>query len=122
MADPVDLNSLVQFPWFRRAVDPRTPTTKDNETVRTGSGEFNGKEILFPTIRMIDGQLTKLSFKDAAKIAIQNKDFITFDDPDSATEASKFISNFINKSRTPIGELNLEDFMKVRNIQRQIDG
>jgi hypothetical protein len=40
---------------LKRALDPNTPTTVAQETVKTASSEFNGKEILFPTIRLIDG-------------------------------------------------------------------
>ena len=45
--------------WIKRALDPNTPTTVAKETVKTASSEFNGKEILFPTIRLIDGKLKK---------------------------------------------------------------
>ena len=59
--------------WIKRALNPNTPTTVAKETVRTSSTEYNGKEILFPTIRLVDGELKKFSRKDAFRIAVQKK-------------------------------------------------
>ena len=64
--------------WQKRALDPDSPTTKDNETVRTTSSEYRGKEILYPTIRMIDGKLKKLSDEEAKQYALVNKDYKEF--------------------------------------------
>ena len=62
--------------WLTRALNPSTPNTKGNETVRTTSFEYEGKEILVPTIRMIDGKLTRLSSKDAFEEALKKKDYL----------------------------------------------
>ena len=85
--------------WIKRALNPNTPTTVAKETVRTMSTEFNGKEILFPKIRMIDGKLVKLSDKDAMEIAIEKKDFIEFNTRGEATAYSKGLSMMINIAR-----------------------
>jgi len=85
--------------WERRALNPNTPTTKDNETVRTSSSKHpkTGKEILFPMIRYLDGKLVKYgSEKEAKAEAIRRKDFIEFDSPDDATKYSKNLSNRID--------------------------
>ena len=67
------------YKWMERALDPNSPMTKDNESVRTASSEYRGKEILYPTIRMIDGELKKLSPKEAKQYALvhkENKEFV----------------------------------------------
>ena len=84
--------------WIKRALDPATPTTDAMETVRTGSAEFNGKEILFPTIRMIDGKLINLKDK-AMDVAIEKGDFIEFNTRGEATAFSKGLSNMIDMAR-----------------------
>ena len=85
--------------WIKRALNPNTPTTVARETVRTSSTEYNGKEILFPTIRLIDGKLKKFSRQDAFKIAVEKKDFISFNTPAEATAYSKGLSGMINMAR-----------------------
>ncbi len=82
--------------WMRRALNPNTPTTKSRETVRTASRKHNGKEILFPTIRMgRDGKLRKSGYKEA----VRRRDYMTFDSPAAATKFSKKLSRLIDKSR-----------------------
>jgi len=87
------------YEWQRRALDRNTPTTKDNETVRTTSSEYNGKEILYPTIRFIDGRLKKLNDKEAKQYALVNKDYLEFVSANQAEAWSKAFSNLINDSR-----------------------
>ena len=82
--------------WQKRALDPDSPTTKDNETVRTTSSEYRGKEILYPTIRMINGKLKKLSDKEAKQYALVKNDYIEFVSPNQAEAWSKSFSNLIN--------------------------
>ena len=84
--------------WIKRALDPSTPTTKAMETVRTGSSEYKGKEILFPTIRLIDGKLVNLG-KKAMDVAIEKGDFIEFDTPEEAEIFSKNLSKMIDNAR-----------------------
>ena len=82
--------------WMKRALNPKTPTTKNRETVRTGSSHHNGKEILFPTIRMgRDGKLRKSGYKEAVK----RRDYLTFDSPAAATKFSKQLSRMISHAR-----------------------
>jgi hypothetical protein len=95
--------------WIKRALDPNTPTTVAKETVKTASSEFNGKEILFPTIRLIDGKLKKFSLKDAFNIAIEKKDFISFNTPVEATAYSKGLSGMINVARGKNKSILLRD-------------
>ena len=85
--------------WINRALDPTTPTTEARETVKTRSSEVNGKEILYPTIRMIDGHLKKLGDRDALEIALEKKDYIEFNSPSDAKKFSIFLSNTINQRR-----------------------
>ena len=85
--------------WIKRALDLSTPSTIAKETVKTASSRFEDKEILFPTIRLVDGKLKKFSIKEAFDIAIQNNDFISFNTPDEATSYSKGLSGIINMKR-----------------------
>jgi hypothetical protein len=85
--------------WLTRALNPSTAMTSQSETVRTTSMEYNGKEILFPTIRMINGKLERFSPRAALALAIKNRDYIVYDTPDQATAGSKMISGLIAKAR-----------------------
>ena len=84
--------------WIKRALDPSTPTTEAMETVKTESREYQGKEILFPTIRMINGKLINLGEK-AMDYAIEKGDFITFNTPQEANAFSIGLSNMIDMAR-----------------------
>jgi|TARA_Y100000015_G_C2371322_1_gene80193 hypothetical protein len=86
--------------WLKRALNKSTQNTKDNETVRTTSFEYEGKEILVPTIRIIDGKLTRLSSKDAFEQALKKKDYLIFNTPSEATAMSKRISRMIGQARS----------------------
>ncbi len=55
---------------------------------------------LFPTIRMIDGKLTKLKPNDAYDMAVEKGDFIQFDSDAAATAFSKRLSNMIRNKRS----------------------
>ena len=85
--------------WINRALDPETPTTEANETVKTRSSEVNGQEILYPTIRMINGHLKKLGDREALEMALEKKDYIEFNSPNEAKNFSIFLSNTINQRR-----------------------
>lgn len=87
------------FKWQKRALDPNSPMTKNNESVRTMSTEHKGKEILFPTIRMIDGELKKLSPEEAKQYALVNNDYKEFVSPNQAEAWSKSFSNLIDSNR-----------------------
>tara|TARA_R100000329_G_scaffold92557_1_gene77234 strand:+ start:147 stop:455 length:309 start_codon:yes stop_codon:yes gene_type:complete len=90
--------------WLTRAMNPSTPTTEARETIRTMS--MDGK--LFPTIRMINGKLTRLSDRQAYDMAIEKGDFIQFDSDEQATEFSKKLSDMVadarNRKRSIIGK------------------
>ena len=83
--------------WARRADERTDFRTKDNESVRTASGEHNGKEILFPTIRMRGPGLEKMPFDKAKKEAIKRKDYIEFDTPKKADAWSKSFSRHVGR-------------------------
>ena len=83
---------------IKRALNPSTPTTEAMETVKTESREYQGKEILFPTIRMINGKLINLGEK-AMDYAIEKGDFITFNTPQEANAFSIGLSNMIDMAR-----------------------
>lgn len=85
--------------WLARAMDPKTPLYKGTSTIQTASSEFDGKEILYPTIRMIDGQLKKLSSREAFNEAIKKNDYLTYENAAQATQASKAISELIKERR-----------------------
>ena len=82
-----------------RALDTNSPMTEDNESVRTASSEYRGKEILYPTIRMINGELKKLSPKEAKQYALVLKDYKEFVSPNQASAWSKSFSNLIDSNR-----------------------
>ena len=81
--------------WMKRALDPNTPMTEAKETMQTTS--IDGR--LFPTVRMIDGKLKKLSVDDAYNMAMEKKDFIEFDTDEAATNFSKMLSKMFGKKR-----------------------
>ena len=86
--------------WVKRAYDKNTLTTKNNETVRTASTKYKGAEILFPTIRMIDGKLTKFdNITEAKQHALVKNDYLVFPSAVEATDFSKKFSKWIDKTR-----------------------
>ena len=97
-----ELNMPYDREWIKRALDPSTPTTEAMETVKTASEEYQGKEILFPTIRMINGKLINLEELGEGKAmdyAIEKGDFITFNTPEEATAFSTGLSSMIDLAR-----------------------
>ena len=50
--------TVMRLPWVERAMDPGSPVTHLNESMRTSSYEHEGQQILVPTIRQgEDGRL-----------------------------------------------------------------
>ena len=94
-----DINDLPA--WALRALDPDTPMTEARETVRTMSMDNR----LFPTIRMIDGKLTKLKPNDAYDMAVEKGDFIQFESDAAATAFSKRLSNMIRNKRSIMSQI-----------------
>jgi len=97
--------SGAQPAWLLRALDPSTSATEGNETVRTTSSDVDGTEILYPTIRLIDGVLTRLSPQEAFQKAMEMQDFIVTQGVEDATRLSKRISSLIDISRNKEGLL-----------------
>ena len=94
----VDKNKYTDVAWFKRAVNKNTPTTEANETIRTASFEQDGKIYLVPTIRLIDGKLTKI--KNPIQYALDKGDYLTgFKNEEEGTEFSKTISNVVDMKR-----------------------
>tara|TARA_R110000765_G_scaffold90105_2_gene171648 strand:+ start:403 stop:759 length:357 start_codon:yes stop_codon:yes gene_type:complete len=90
---------VLDVPWVRRALDPRTPTTEANETIRSASADHNGTEILFPTIRMINGSLQTIPIDKAFQLSVSLGDFINAGTPENATRMSKGISDAVGRVR-----------------------
>jgi hypothetical protein len=104
MAEKMDIPA-----WFERAMDPSTPTTKDNETMRTENNYSDrlGGEVIYPTIRMNKaGKLYRP--KDPMKAAIKSGDYILVEGPPSQETAEKAIaiskrmSDVVAQARTPV--------------------
>ena len=83
--------------WILRALLHPELHTVENESVQTASGEYEGKEILFPTIRARGPGLERLSVEQAMREAISRKDFITFDTPAQATAWSTAFSSELGR-------------------------
>jgi len=95
----MDIEAILKPDWVKRALDPNTPTI-NNKSVFTTSNQYKGKEILYPTIRLIKGKLVDLG-DTAMDYAIEKGDYLEFDSPEEATSASIFISDTIDKMRRP---------------------
>ena len=94
--------------WVARALDPRTITTQDNETVRSATSRHSktGKWIVYPTIRSVDGKLVKLKDSVAKARAEELGDFVTFSGEEEATEFSKNLSKRIGETRRAFNQQN----------------
>ena len=91
--------------WLYRAMDPSTPTTKGNETVRTVDYEIDGVTYVAPTLRMIDGKLKRYSTDDAIAEARRRGDGMRVPKGLSGTEFSNLLSKRIEKARgRPAGQ------------------
>nr|BAR33085.1 hypothetical protein [uncultured Mediterranean phage uvMED] len=94
-----DINDLPA--WALRALDPDTPTTEARETVRTMSMDSR----LFPTIRMINGKLTKLKPNDAYDMAVEKGDYIQFESDAAADTFSVRLSKMIDRKRSIMSQM-----------------
>ena len=100
-ADP--LRGFKSFPWMDRALDPESPLFEDSSTVRTLSSNVDGKEILYPSVRLNEkGVLQEYGPVDAQRLALEKDDFLTFESPEAATEWSKDFSEQIATAREPV--------------------
>ena len=92
--------------WLKRAFDPSTPMTDDNETMRTIDVEIDGKMYLVPTIRMgEDGKLYKLKDKEAIKKAEELGDALLVPEGINPTEFSKTLSDIVPQRKARGGEI-----------------
>jgi len=87
----------VMQPWMHRARNRPEFHTKHNESVRSSSGHHEGKEILFPRIRMRGPGLEKMTHEKAFKEAVKRKDYIKFKTPDAATKYSIAFSDSLGR-------------------------
>jgi hypothetical protein len=94
--------------WVKRALtDPKRTT--DNESVRTAVEQHPEHGwIVFPTIRLKDGELKKYRLKTAMKLAIENKDYISVDSLEEGNRISKGFSERLS--------LNEEERKKSENL------
>ena len=98
-----------EFPWLKRAYDPSSPTTDNNESVRTESrsvtnADGSTSEVLFPTIRQEEDHhgninLVQLESEDAFNRAMTEDDYLSFESPEEATQYSTYLSDTIDKNR-----------------------
>ena len=108
----VDISDIVNSKnaptWLQRALDPSTPTTEDNETIRSVHEKVDGNWVIYPSIRMIDGKLKKFEGKEIDKaynMAIDKNDYIVVParNSEEAKAYSIAISDEISKRRNPKG-------------------
>ena len=85
--------------WLYRAMDPSTPTTKDNETVRTVDYEVDGVMYVAPTLRMIDGKLKRYDTQKAIDEAIKRGDGMRVSKGMTGSEFSSLLSERIGTAR-----------------------
>ena len=105
-ADPGEVREWEERNWYQRAIDPNEPVLEDEEgihTLLTASSELDGKEILYPTIREVDGKLKRLTDQEARTMALYKGDYLVFNTPKEATDASLAISASVDHSREPKG-------------------
>jgi len=92
--------------WLLRALNPNTPMTDDNETMKTIDVEIDGKIYLVPTIRMNDkGELYKLTDKEAVDKAKELGDGLLVPEGRNATEFSKALSDAIPQRKAKGGAI-----------------
>lgn len=85
--------------WLKRAMNPNTPTTDKNETVRTIDFDMDDVTYVAPTLRMGKDGLRRLSNKEAIDEAIRRGDAMRVPEGMTGTEFSRFISDTINDAR-----------------------
>lgn len=100
------VNSKNAPAWLQRALDPSTPTTEDNETIRSVHEKVDGNWVIYPSIRMIDGKLKKFEREEMNKaynMAMDKKDYIVVParNSEEARAYSRAISDEISKRRYP---------------------
>lgn len=95
----------MQKDWYKRASNPLTPAL-NNQTVRTAVEYMDESQSvigLFPTVRLVDGNLKKLPVDQAREMAISKGDYVKVDSFEEGIAASKALSSQIGKERSPEG-------------------
>ena len=95
------IQEAAQYSWGKRALDPSTPTTENNETVRTAHDKHSKRDtwIVYPTIRSVDGKLKKFGHKEAKVKAESIGDYISFNSEEDALRFSQTFSSAISNAR-----------------------
>ena len=106
----VDISGILAGPkpdWLKRALDPATDMTEDNESIKSITGSMDGRQILVPTIRMIDGKLTRFTSDEAFKMAREKEDYLVLPaKSDKEAEAySKELSDEFGRRRFEFGKV-----------------
>ena len=106
----VDISGILTGPkpdWLKRALDPATSMTKDNESIRGMTGSMDGRQILVPTIRMVDGELVRYEPEEAFKMAREKEDYLVLPaKSDKEAEAySKELSDEFGRRRFEFGKV-----------------
>ena len=106
----VDISGILTGPkpdWLKRALDPATKMTEDNESIRGMTGSIDGRQILVPTIRMVDGELVRYKPKEAFKMAREKEDYLVLPaKSDKEAEAySKELSDEFGRRRFEFGKV-----------------
>ena len=102
---PKDVTGKVPA-WLRRALKKGTPLHKESGAIHTRSTEIDGKEILYPTVRIINGKAVDLTkeagntkdFDVALEYAKRKKDYIVVEGgPRAATLLSRRLSKKVGR-------------------------
>lgn len=79
--------------------DPRSPRTPQNESIRGSIGNVDGKELFFPTIQLLEGELTRfkkkngdVDFRKTIESILANENFAAFDSVEAALQFEEFIA------------------------------
>ena len=87
----------LMHPWIDRAVNTNI-RTDDNESIRTAVEKHPELGwMVFPTIRMVEGELKKYELEDAMNVAISNKDFVPVSSLNAGQALSYGLSNYLGK-------------------------
>ena len=94
-------NNLSKKPrYLSRALNPNTPTTKNNETVRLSSGSDDKGSYIFPNVVMKDGKLHKFnSMKKAFNYSKDNNLLLRFKKDEDAKYFARHFSKLIASKR-----------------------
>ena len=101
------INRTGRMPLFiKRVLDPKSPKTANNETMRLSDSEMDGKYYVYPTIfptMTPDGpRLTRLDDKPAFNRAIDSGEYLVFDTEAEASTVARGFSDNIKPQGRPI--------------------